>query len=420
MIVTARGWQVHPAVAFFFSSYRWSLMNTQSVLPEEALTQRGVVHRVAGDAERLQAYLPSATVQSHASNLLALDNGDLLCVWFGGTQEGIPDISIYASRLSKGSTTWSAPQRVSDDATRSEQNPLLFVAPDGKLWLLYTAQLSGHQNTAIVRRRISADGGLTWGPIDTLFDAQGTFVRQPVIVADDGAWLCPIFLCRTEPGERWSGNNDISAVLRSTDSGASWTRHDVPNSVGCVHMNIHRLHDGTLLALYRSRWADHIYASRSRDGIDWSEPEALDLPNNNSSIQFIVLANGHLALVFNASSAAQSTQRRASLYDDIEDSEPQGELVTQAASSKGTAFWGAPRAPMTLAISTDGGRSWPQQRNLDIGDGYCMTNNSTDKLNREFSYPSIVQSADGKLHISYTYFRQCIKYVSVSEAWVQG
>ncbi len=65
-----------------------------------------------------------------------------------------------------------------------------------------------------------------------------------------------------------------------------------------------------------------------------------------------------------------------------------------------SAFWGAPRAPMTVAISADGGKTWPWQRNLDEGDGYCMTNNSLDKRNREFSYPSIKQGADGTLHIA--------------------
>lgn len=378
----------------------------------------GRIARAAGDDARRDAHLPALTVQNHAANLAALSNGDLLCAWFGGTQEGIPDISIYMSRLPAGGDTWSAPVRLSDDATRSEQNPVLFETPDGKLWLIYTAQLSGHQNTSIVRRRISGDRGHTWGPIETLFDTPGTFVRQPIVVARDGAWLCPVFMCRVAAGERWSGNDDISVVMRSTDAGCSWTSHEVPGSVGCVHMNIQPLKDGGFLALYRSRWADHIYSSRSEDGVAWSEPRPLDLPNNNSSIQFLALANGHLGLVFNNSSAANSTERRASLYDDIEDSEDSGELASQSASQRGTAFWGAPRAPMTLAISYDGGKTWPAMRNLEIGDGYCMTNNSTDKLNREFSYPSIAQSADGKLHIAYTYFRQNIKYVSVEEDWV--
>ncbi|HAZ8268085.1 TPA: hypothetical protein J8L82_003887 [Escherichia coli] len=85
-----------------------------------------------------------------------------------------------------------------------------------------------------------------------------------------------------------------------------------------------------------------------------------------------------------------------------------------------SAFWGAPRAPMTVAISADGGKSWPWRRNLDEGDGYCMTNNSLEKLNREFSYPSIKQSPDGTLHIAYTWWRQAIKYVRISPEWVKG
>jgi predicted neuraminidase len=395
-------------------------MTSQSTLPSPATTMPGRLHAASDDAARTDAYLPTATVQNHAANLAVLDNGDLLCAWFGGTQEGVPDISVYMSRLAQGSSVWSGPVRLSDDPTRSEQNPVLFQAPDGKLWLLYTAQLSGHQNTSIVRRRISSDRGRTWGPIDTLFDEPGTFVRQPIVIAADGAWLCPVFMCRVAPGERWSGNDDISVVMRSTDDGVSWTAHEVPGSVGCVHMNIQPLADGSLIALFRSRWADHIYASRSKDGRGWSAPEPLDLPNNNSSIQFVALANGHLGLVFNNSSAKESVARRASLYDDIEDAEDSGMLVAQAASSRGTAFWGAPRAPMTLAISTDGGRTWPIARNLETGDGYCMTNNSAEKLNREFSYPSIVQSPDGRLHIAYTYFRQRIKYVSVTEDWASA
>jgi len=378
------------------------------------------VRAAFADAERQEAYLPTVCVQNHAANLHALANGDLLCVWFGGTQEGIPDVSIYMSRLAAGSTTWSDAQKLSDDPTRSEQNPVLFTAPDGALWLLYTAQLSGHQNTAIVRKRISHDAGTSWGPIDTLFDRTGTFVRQPITLAPDGAWLCPVFLCRTAAGERWVGNDDISAVMVSTDAGDTWQMHEVPESTGCVHMNIQTLKDGKLIALYRSRWADNIYVSRSSDGRTWSTPQRTELPNNNSSIQFTVLADGKLAVVYNESDASHSSARRASLYDDIDDAEDHGTLHDQPPSAAGSAFWGAPRAPMSLAISDDGGKTWSRRRALEIGDGYCMTNNSAAQRNREYSYPSIVQTPDGALHIAFTHFRQRIKYVRVEASWVRG
>ncbi|MCF3281433.1 exo-alpha-sialidase, partial [Escherichia coli] len=217
--------------------------------------------------------------------------------------------------------------------------------------------ISGNQDTAIVRYRKSDDLGQTWGEIATLLDKPGTFIRQPITVLDNGNWLLPVFYCRTQPGEKWVGNDDISAVKISADGGHSWRDVEVPQSLGCVHMNITMLHDGTLAALFRSRWADNIYISHSADhGESWSVPQATELPNNNSSIQVTTLASGELALVYNAMSAAGAVERRASLYDEIDDGDDSRKEPTAVGRS---AFWGAPRAPMTVAISADGGKSWP-------------------------------------------------------------
>lgn len=377
------------------------------------------VHSLVDDALRVEAYLPSSCVQSHAANLLPLPNGDILCVWFAGTQEGIADISIYSSRLAKGNDTWSEAVKLSDDPTCSEQNPVLFSAPSGELWLMWTAQKSGNQDTAIIRKRISQDNGQTWGPIEILFDTPGTFVRQPIVVLPSGEWLLPIFYCRANPGEKWVGNNDCSAVKISRDQGKTWEEVLVPGSIGCVHMNIVPLANGKLAAFYRSRWADFVYRSESFDnGRTWSEPVPTPLPNNNSSIQVATLKNGRLAMVFNNMSAAGTKERRTSLYDDIEDDDPASQAPSAAAPDGRTAFWGAPRAPMSLAISEDGGKTWPHIRDVEVGDGYCLTNNSKEKINREFSYPSIKQTEDGMLHIAFTYFRQRIKYVRVPEEWI--
>jgi predicted neuraminidase len=75
---------------------------------------------------------------------------------------------------------------------------------------------------------------------------------------------------------------------------------------------------------------------------------------------------------------------------------------------------------MTVAISADDGETWPWKRNLETGDGYCMTNNSADRRNREYSYPTILQTADGAIHIAYTVWRQKIRYVRIDEKWVTG
>src|SRR5215471_3167499 len=83
---------------------------------------------------RAEAFIPSPCVQNHAANIMPLANGDLACVWFGGTQEGMADISVYFSRLPTGSDTWTQAEKLSDDPTRSEQNPILFPTPSGELW----------------------------------------------------------------------------------------------------------------------------------------------------------------------------------------------------------------------------------------------------------------------------------------------
>jgi len=369
--------------------------------------------------QRQDAFLPTPYAQNHAANLHELADGTLLCTWFAGTQEGMADIFVLLSRRDPQTGVWSEPQKLSQDDTRSEQNPILFQAPGGPLWLIWTAQVSGNQETALVRRRLSQDQGASWGPVETLFDEPGTFVRQPPVVLDNGEWLLPVWYCITRPGEKWVGNHDVSAVMISSDQGQSWARHDVPDSTGSVHMNVHQLADGSLLGLFRSRWADSIYSSRSTDrGRSWSAPRPTELPNNNSSIQFVRLSSGELALVYNPVNAEGHSQRRASLYDEIEDEGD--DRVTPGQNEEGkSAVWGIPRAPMSLALSHDDGRSWPVRLDLELGDGFCLTNNSQEKLNREFSYPSIIQARDGSLHVAFTYFRQKIKHVHLPLAAVR-
>ena len=64
-------------------------------MSQEVVTvdRSGLIERVGDD--RIEAYLPSECPQNHAANIYPMPDGDLLCVWFGGTQEGIADISIF-------------------------------------------------------------------------------------------------------------------------------------------------------------------------------------------------------------------------------------------------------------------------------------------------------------------------------------
>lgn len=359
-------------------------------------------------AGRWDAFIPSPSPQNHAAFLSRLPHGELACAWFGGTMEGMPDISIHMSVLDEAASRWSPAKVLTDDRGRSEQNPVLFNAADGKVWLLYTSQVSGNQDTSVVRRRISADGGKNFGPAETMIADAGTFIRQPIVTLANGDLLLPVFKCRVTPGEKWSGNTDNAGIYRSSDGGRSWSYSEVPDSLGCVHMNIVPATQAHFVAFWRSRRADFIYRAESHDGgTSWSAPRPSTLPNNNSSIQCARLRDGRLAMVYNHASAADATGRRASLYDEIDGGAP----ASSPAAATRQAFWGAPRAPLSLAFSDDNGLTWRDRRDLDTSDGYCLSNNSVARANRELSYPALLEGPGNTLDIAFTWFRQGIKHV---------
>ncbi|MDH2328441.1 exo-alpha-sialidase [Cereibacter sp. SYSU M97828] len=372
---------------------------------EQAMT--GIVMPVAEG--RAEAFLPSPMIQNHASFLSLLADGALLCVWFGGTLEGKSDISIHASVLDAGAERWGPVRKLSNDPDHSEQNPVVFHAPDGQMWLLHTSQPSGNQDECRIRMApLTRDAeGVVAGEGRFLDLPRGCFVRGNVTVRDDGAWLLPIFRCVSRPGQKWNGSHDDAAMGVSTDNGATWTLEPVPNSIGCVHMS-----PAGDAAFYRRRQADHVFRSDLVGGV-WQAPVPTDLPNNNSSIAAIQVGD-RVAVICNLASAADSADRRASLYDELgedddrPDADPTGGCVP---------VWGVPRAPVAVCLSDDGGRTFPQRIVIEDGPGTCLSNDSTDGRNKEMSYPWLLQAPDGTLHITYTYHRRAIKYVRLAPGW---
>ena len=385
--------------------------------PEEiAARMTGALDRMADG--RVEAYLPSPMVQNHATFIEKLDDGTLACLWFGGTLEGKADISIYASTLPLGGSVWSPAVQLSNDPHRSEQNPVLTRNREGQWLLFHTAQPSGNQDECLLRaREVSIAGGtLTCGAPRTIDLPLGTFIRGRFVRRVDGAWMMPVFRCLSRPGLRWNGSFDTAGVAVSADDGRTWSLSEVPGSVGSVHMTIVPLDDSYIAAFYRRRQSDFVHRSESRDGgVTWSAPEPTDVPNNNSSINVIRLADGRLAMACNPASAATSSDRRASLYDEIEEGDARPD-----ASGGCSPIWGVPRAPLSLCISTDGGKTFPLRRIIDDSSGTCLSNNSVDGRNKELSYPYMVEGPDGALHIAYTYFRRAIKYVRLPRGWIDG
>jgi predicted neuraminidase len=334
-----------------------------------------------------EAYLPIILPSNHASNLLALPNGDLLCFWFAGTGEGNSDVSIAMSRLDHDSNRWTLPVVVSRHSGRSDQNPVPFRAPDGKLWLFHTSQKAHQgQTTSVIYKLTSADQGHTWTKPKVLFSKLGSFDRQHVVIFRH-EWLFPTYVSASK-GITNNAQNDRSVVKISNDEGKTWRDCEVPGLGGLVQMDIVKLSPSHLLAFFRSRYADWIYKSHSSDGCHWADPVATRLPNNNASMQFVRLKDGHLVVAFNN---AQATTTR-------------GKPRT------------APRQILSVALSVDNGKTWPWVRDVQAGNEPPAFRPGERS---EYSYPSIVQSPDGMIQMSFTFRRETMKYMTFPEAWIK-
>ena len=141
-------------------------------------------------------------------------------------------------------------------------------------------------------------------------------------------------------------------------------------------------------AFYRDRRGTTIYRNYSwDDGMSWTAPRATALPNNNSGIQVCALKSGALAIVFNNAVGQMK-----------------------------------PRFPLTIALSYDDGLTWPYLRDLELGgeDDTVPWGSKLRDGKQVYSYPAVTQTADGLIHVAYTWRRTFIKHVAITEEWIRA
>ncbi len=351
--------------------------------------ERAAAHLPGAD----EAYLPTLFPSSHASNLLQLKDGTLLCVWFSGTWEGDAGVGIVLARLDPGSRQWSRPQLIDRREGESFQNPMLFQAPDGTLHLYHTTQRAGAgEANAYVLTLTSNDNGHTWTEPRPLFSKAGAYTRHPIVVLPNGTWLLPLTYV-TSAGIDAGAETNYSAMELSSDAGRTWRECVIPKSQGKVQPTVVVLGPDHYLAAFRSRAADFIYRSESTDGCHWSPPVATVLPNNNASVQMTRLHDGHLVMVFDNSSVHHTGPKPT----------------------------GGARKPLSMALSMDEGKTWPYVR--DIERGRPGADDALEKAKapgrEEYSYPTVTQTKDGTIYAAFTFRRQTIKVVSFKEGWIR-
>ncbi len=296
--------------------------------------------------------------QCHASTLVALPDGGILSAWFGGTGEGNADVAIWGARRSVSG--WSAPgivARVRDDP---HWNPVLFRVGDAiHLHFKVGSSISSWETW----HSVSCDGGRSWSTPRELVPGdrggRGAVKNKPIRLAD-GSLLAGASL---ETRRRWTAFAD-----RSEDGGRTWQasapvrpRFTILEGKGVIQPALWESAPGHVHMLLRSS-CGHVCRSDSDDGgHTWTRARKTALPNNNSGIDLARLDGGELALVFNPVSAS----------------------------------WG-PRTPLRVALSRDGGLTWPQGLDLEVEAG-------------EFSYPAVIALGE-ELAITYTWNRRRISF----------
>lgn len=296
----------------------------------------------------------------------------------------------------RGSAKGGRALRLSDDPALSEQNPVQFEAPDGRTLILHTAQPGGDQDACVIRMREAGAAPLDL-PLRT-----GTFIRGPIHVRRDGAWLLPLFRCISRPGQRWTGSHDTAALAISEDAGKTWREVEAPGLDRLGAYDPGTVGRRSLRRLFPPP-SGRFRASERKPG--WRRELDGTGTDRSSQQQFLDFGD--------TPSRRPHRDRRTSLYDEI------GDDARPNAEGGCSPIWGVPRAPMATGFSEDGGLTFPRRILVDDGPGTCLSNNSLDGRNRELSYPSLIEGADGSLDLAYTFHRRAIKHVRLTTTWLE-
>jgi predicted neuraminidase len=300
-------------------------------------------------------YEDPPTQSCHASTIVE-SRGKLLAAWFGGKEEGDPSVGIWLAY--HDGTKWSKPIEIangqSDDGKRYPcWNPVLFQSKGGPLMLFYKVGPSPSRWWGMLIT--STDAGQTWTKPQRL--PQGILgpIKNKPIEQIDGPILC---------GSSTENQGWRLHVEFTPDHGKTWTKSEPLNDgkqFAAIQPTFLSHEDGTLQLLCRSK-SGKILTARSKDvGRTWTPLSATELPNPNSGIDAVTITGGHHVLIYNH-------------------------------TTKG-------RSPLNVAVSNDGDK-WRQAVTLESQPG-------------EYSYPAVIQAADGKVHVTYTWKRLKVKHVVI-------
>ncbi len=303
----------------------------------------------------------------HASTLVEGPKG-LLCAWFGGTREGARDVGIWLSRYENG--RWSTPVEIATghqpDGTRLPcWNPVLFRPRNQNVvFLFYKVGPSPSSWWGMVMR--SEDGGLTWSTPEKLPDGILGPIKNKLVQLDDRTWLCPSSKESPNRPSQWS-----VFFERTSDGGKTWESVEVPSGavpLNAIQPTVFVAEEHTLVSLGRTREGRLFWTFSADGGRTWAPLQRSLLPNPNAGIDGITLRDGRHLIVYNPTTRG--------------------------------------RAVLGVAISRD----------LWLWEAAVLLENQPG----EYSYPAVIQTSDGLVHITYTWRHERIAHIVLDPAKIAG
>lgn len=299
--------------------------------------------------------------ECHAATMEESSKG-LVVAWFAGDTEGAKNVGVWLSR--RVGHAWTEPKEVARDPDHPCWNPVLFQPKSGPLMLFYKARPNPRQWWGMLRT--SDDGGITWSKPDRLPSGILGPIKNRPLQLKNGDILCPT----SDESDGWKVHFE-----RTSDLGKTWTKAAPVNdgkSIEAIQPSFLRLGPNRLAAIGRTR-QNRVFSVQSEDGGQtWGPMRLLEVSNPNSGTDAISLQDGRHLLVYNPTVV------------------PAGK-------------WTGSRSPLSVAVSKDG-VVWKWERDLETEEG------------QEFSYPSLIQAIDSRIHIVYTWKRLRIRYVTLDPA----
>lgn len=303
----------------------------------------------------------------HASTIAETGEG-LIAAWFGGKHEKAPDVGIWISRYTDDH--WSHPVEVANGKQNENYrvptwNPVLFNTGK-RLLLFYKAGPTPREWWGEVLN--SEDNGHTWSQPERLPEGILGPVKDKPVLLQNGWLLSP----SSTEDHGWQVHIELSG-----DLGKTWTKSLPLNDaekVSLIQPTLLEHPGGKVQMLCRSK-NNAIFTSWSDDrGLTWGPFISADLPNPNSGIDAVRLIEGGYLLVYNHIACKEGEH------------------------------WGD-RNLLNVAVSDDG----------SLWKAAVLLENDPDP-DGEYSYPAVIQTNDGLVHITYTWNRKLIKHVVIDPA----